>query len=917
MSQSENDEILGNIIQSNHYIRHRVQKGVNDFLLMRKNLLSQLQTKKLNDISKEFAPLIDAMSIETLNQQITSNKVQLALCGENSSGKTSFIHLLLGIGNILPADVGPITARIVKMRYAEPEDACAHIYPSIEESLNKKNGIKVDLSSFFIVNDADDEPNWEGIADKLGEYVRRPLGIDIKSKEFAIWAKHFIEIRLPSPTLKLGIDVYDTAGFRIRDAQVLKDCLYDLVRLVHPTIVFLYDTPTSTEETNDCFLALKDVLKHFDSSNIFFLNTKADIDKLPDIKKIKTEEQFINLLNNERIIRYNLLLKTPGMVNSMIGGLPKTFDKCNCFDICSANSEWMVPLGPIINKIAIQRLIQFVANSDLIMAQRVCNLVLPGIEAFFDLALITSHRERGQLEQLRSDAQQWIEIYFQEHRQAFKKFLRDIFQKILDRLLMIKNDLINRASKQNDISSMKLFIQLAIEQEVMKGIVYDALGTMSKTALDLMSSNQNLMINAASNEILVSALRIDTTDRIDTINDESKNAAILRYFMMQTITAPALMVTDHLFSDDMNQAQNNLLPSVNDHQQENDLNEIKNVDPLQVANKYLSEVQVQINAAENMFNTTVGTWCARQKAKLKKQISQQYEAAIAILPVRRQTHEILQKFTNQFIRIECQLQAAQDLAKFNGKKPIIHRTSSSSSSTITTGYRIDAIEWGSIKKNLFVKRLTRSISGHPDTSYLEAHYHRKMNNLNIPNIIKLTYLYENELPDHSYELWMIFQTESLDINRTLKHFIQQHNEQKTFISLKQIIEIMISIINSLVGLHENELVHRNMKSTNILLDEENRSFLADLGDWNLSNNDQSIDTELRHHITGGQDGINDDIKGFGQIGFKLLSILDIQEITSSICSEFKQLMGSCLEPELRAPEIRERLKYFYQKLKFS
>lgn len=41
--------------------------------------------------------------------------------GENSNRKTSFIHLLHGIGNIIPPDVGPITAWIVKIRYAETE----------------------------------------------------------------------------------------------------------------------------------------------------------------------------------------------------------------------------------------------------------------------------------------------------------------------------------------------------------------------------------------------------------------------------------------------------------------------------------------------------------------------------------------------------------------------------------------------------------------------------------------------------------------------------------------------------------------------------------------------------------------------------------------------------------------------------
>ena len=457
------EEKLKDILQSNNFIRRRVQESVNDFLQIRRDLLTLFNTKSLDNISNVFAPLVDAMRIEILNQQVTSTKVQLALCGENSSGKTSFIHLLLGIEDILPADVGPITARIVKMTYAKAENACAIIYPSLEDSFNNKIDTLIDLSSFFILNEEQDEPDWEGITNALAIHVKRPTEMDVNSDEFAKWAKHFIEIRLPSSTLKLGIDVYDTAGFRIRDAQILKDCLYDLVRLVQPTLVFLYDNPSSTDESNDCFLALKDALKHLDSSNIFFLNTKADIANMTGADKIKTKKEFIELFNNERIKRYGLLLKTPGMVNSITGGLPKSFEKCNCFDMCSVNSQAIPPWGPMLNENAIHRLIQFVANSDLIMAQRVSNLVLPVIEAFFDLTLITSHRTQEQLKELRRDAHQWVDNYFKEHREVFKKFLREIFKKISEDLLSIKIDLSRRAIQQKNLSNIRTFIQLAIK----------------------------------------------------------------------------------------------------------------------------------------------------------------------------------------------------------------------------------------------------------------------------------------------------------------------------------------------------------------------------------------------------------------------------------------------------------------------
>jgi hypothetical protein len=918
MSKNETDvtheEKLGSIIQSNHYIRYRVQDSVNKFLYFRQNLLRQLQTKELNNISNEFAPLIDAMHLETLNQQVTSDKVQLALCGENSSGKTSFIHLLLGIEDILPADIGPITARIVKMTYARAEEACAIVYPSLEASFNGIIDTRVDLAPFFSLKNEEDEPNWKGISDVLGEHVRRPKGIDVKSEEFAIWAKHFIEIRLPSSTLKLGIDVYDTAGFRRRDAQILKDCLYDLVRLIHPTIVFLYDNPSSTAETNECFLELKNTLKHLDSSNIFFLNTKADIDKMPGINKIKTEKQFIEFTNNERIKRYGLLLKTPGMANGMIGGLPKSFDKCHCFDICSVHSQEMIPYGPMMNKTCVQRLIQFVANSDLIMAQRVCNLVLPAIEAFFDLNLITSHRTKDQIKQLRIDALKWIESYFEKHHAAFDRFLRDIFKNIITRLSANETNLASRAAQQIEVTNIKIFIQLCIQQEIMKGVVYDALGLLPSIVSDLMIANQNLTINATSNEILVSALRVDVDDRPEILDEESANVSTLKCFMKQTFITPVLIVTDLLFNEESNATRNNLLSSTKSRYSEFSNLDFASANPLQEAQQYLKEIHQHIKTSEKMFRTTISTWCSRLKDKLKQQIGQQYDAAITVLPVRHRVHDILQQYIQQFVRIECQLQAAQDLAKFNDKKPFIRSSMKSNPDSSKTVYSFDEIQWGSINKNLFVKRLTHSIPAQPYASYLEAHYHRKMTNLNIPNIIKLTYLYENQLSDGSYELWMIFEIGTLNIKRNLKDFIDKHHQLETFISLKKMFEIILPIINALAGLHENELAHRNVKSTNILLGENNQSFLADLGDWSLPNNEKSIDIELRHYISGISDGISIDIQDFGQLCFFLCTIVDPGDASSPIFREYKQLIDTCVTAKSKATEIRHDLKYLYDRL---
>jgi serine/threonine protein kinase len=234
---------------------------------------------------------------------------------------------------------------------------------------------------------------------------------------------------------------------------------------------------------------------------------------------------------------------------------------------------------------------------------------------------------------------------------------------------------------------------------------------------------------------------------------------------------------------------------------------------------------------------------------------------------------------------------------------------------MSTVYTLDEIEWGTINKNLFVKRLTQPIPNRPYTSYLEAHYHRKITNLNIPNILKLSYLYENLLPNSLNEFWMIFETQTLDIKRNLQNFIEEHQQQNRTISLRKNFEIILPIINALTELHENELVHRNIKLSNILLDQNDESCLADLGNWSLLNTDQSIHVEWRHYLSKNSDGILKDIQDFGQLSFTLCSIINSDDLKSSICGEYKQILGTCLSNEPpRTGSIRQDLKDLYDNL---
>ena len=98
----------------------------------------------------------------------------------------------------------------VKLTYAPAEQACARIYQrkSGENEENDDLVEEISLSSFF-----DSEPRWKDIEQSLKKHLDRPTHMELASAEFIQWAQQWVEIRLPSPILQLGIDVYDTPGF--------------------------------------------------------------------------------------------------------------------------------------------------------------------------------------------------------------------------------------------------------------------------------------------------------------------------------------------------------------------------------------------------------------------------------------------------------------------------------------------------------------------------------------------------------------------------------------------------------------------------------------------------------------------------------------------------------------------------------
>lgn len=275
------------ILKSNEDFKENVLKMAEQFIELRKKFLQECPDFSIDpQQTVRTTERFESFSEELIRQFTTNQGAAITVYGPNSSGKTAFIQHFLKIGDIFPSDVGPVTTRIVKLMYAPADQAYAHVYTSLDERLAKKEPVvSISLTEFF----ADpNEPDWETIGDRLKKYLARPE--DLKDEDFVAWSRHFIEIGLPSPVLQLGIDIYDTPGFLSNNRdEILNENLYELIKSIRPTLLFLYENPGVSETDKDCFLSLKKALGSLENIPVFFLNTKADVTNILKNQRVNTK----------------------------------------------------------------------------------------------------------------------------------------------------------------------------------------------------------------------------------------------------------------------------------------------------------------------------------------------------------------------------------------------------------------------------------------------------------------------------------------------------------------------------------------------------------------------------------------------------------------------------------------------------
>jgi serine/threonine protein kinase len=935
------------IIDLNHHIKCTIEQLTNDFMDIYLNFQNVISKSSTNDpIIEMHKKPIESSNLKFLNNRQTYARYQLAFCGPNASGKTTFLHSFLKINNILPAGAGPITARIVKFTYTTPSEACLIIYPSIEDAYaeNRKEEHKLLLAEYF--NDC--TTDWKGIQEAIKIHVIRP---EVKTeKEFNDWAKKFIEIQIPSPTLELGIDVYDTPGLLFHDYPILKDNLQELVRHVRPTIVFLYANATFAKDANDCYLMVRSGLGDLEQPSIFYLNTKQDITTLfnsvgitsRNVKQF-TVTKYQEILPNERLKRYQLLYKAIGIANN----LPiiennvsiEIFNrKCDNFDICSIVGVSLLRECAIeMTEKVCQRIIEFAVKTEMKQPYEMVDLVLAKIDNIFNFAASTSHRTQKQLDKTRFDAKRWSDKFFQKFQQHLSQVTETVYENILQRFDQHSDNIIERAIKlersddplhteTKDIirANIKNFIKIVVQEEIIKVVINEFVNeakykfqSLVKYEI-LVSTEKNELLTTAQRQVLIDISSNDITQRgwIETILYQISigPSALLRLIRgVSTLPYQDYWNKLDIRASDAKDKFYEILDSMDSFSILIDQSKRR-----EFAIEVLKKRRLKITARKDLYNQNLKLWIENKKKMFDDNIQNNYYLTLSRLANRRCTYESIKTYIKRFAEVECKLVAIKDLAKFNGQNPDINESEELGHGT---HFAVYPAEWAT-EKNLAVKRLKQSSNEYAYLQYLEAHHHRKITQLRLtipskreeepleirmPRIVPLLYLYERQENNNQVTLYMFLPKYPQSLDKYLQDNISK-------IKADQVIQIALDMADVLVLLHANEIVHRDIKAKNILMDENLQCYLADFGtarEW-ITNSTILGTLPLPPEVNSGSiyDGTVADVYSFGIFLYELLpkksysrpdSIKTIQEMLESISPLnehnriYENLIKSCLQ----------------------
>ncbi|CAF1275131.1 unnamed protein product [Rotaria sp. Silwood1] len=812
-----NDEHIITSLACAHRLKTSVCRTATEFKHLRTKLLENLQTIKSKHVNNNSQGSLSTMAIDycfdddvsiddhfqqvsdaILEEHAVAKRPSLVIFGPNSSGKTSFIQRFLGIGNILPSGIGPVTARIVQFTYASADRACFHVYETIEKTSVQAEG---NLSHFF---ENQLQPNWEGITKVIQPHVKRPINIDENSVEFNEWAKCFVELSLPSSVLSLGIDIYDTPGFLSDNReQVLTENLHKLVKRITPTLVFLYDNATISDTDKNCFLAMKDTLGSMERVSVFFLNTKADCISiandyfLDDDPENVSVDLFSNTLREKRQHCYELLLRRCEMANEALGRLPDSVDECTCFDICTVpgNFDPWETYTNVINTTSFRRIVAFAVEAYSAPTLALMRDMLATVDDYFDLTVSTADRLPKQWAALHDEAIEWGCHFFDEYEKVLPELIDDLVANILHLFEELKPQIAHQA----------------------------ALIKRTEDSIDALLQDNN-----GDHDIYK---LLEAMDAYATLSNETNR----RTFAIYCLTTIA--------------------------------DEIKQQKPA--------------------FGRNLIQWVNEQRKAFNKNVTSNYKYITKHLSDQQKLHNLISQFSGPFAIIECQLLAAEELNRRGGVLPTIGEELGRG------GFcSVHTAQWDP-ENNLAVKKLLCPSVENEQMFALEAHYHRTAARLCSNYLVPLLHLYENNIDDNKQELWLIMPRYSM----SLRKYLTQHIHD---ISFAKVISFALTIAQALAELHRLEIVHRDLKSSNIMLDDNEQCHIIDFGTVKLGLSNRTLlgtaplPPEMiaaylqsnSRYIT--YDGTAADVYSFGLLLYEMLPKLSYEQLNVDTVSNLEK-----------------------------
>lgn len=848
-----NTDKIKSIIRSNNVIKKTTQTCVKDFLTIQMDFLEKVNQMNCRlDTVKHVADIfLDKEKKDVLSEYQPLEQVQLAVCGYNNSGKTSFIHELLGFGDFLPAGEGAVTARIVKFTYAPSDAACLIKYSSVSDCTEV--GDRVVLSNSFL-NNMTKTARAKALRRVIREHLARPQDIDEMSDEFAQWARCFIEIRIPAPILEMGLHVYDTPGFLGSDPSILRENLLRLVASVHPTIVFLYDNSVVSDDSRQCYEKLKEALRsELLGVDVFFLSTKADIAVIRKNASNNDDDDDDDaddekLLEKERFNRYNQLIKVDEMKgdihNPNEDGQAPSLEQCQCFDIFSTLSP-DDPIVRIMKRQSIERIIHFAAKHDLRPTRLVISIIHAAIDAFFDFVLVTNRRSRDEWEKLRDEALQWSEHFFKQYRDAIDQIAAEVNRRLPQRFQEKYNDIKERSLKDCETRGIKWnerldsglplrfrdytiikaafqsvanfnreykcdeknFIDMLVEREVTKPIIQRIVSQetehikLSVSKMFTCHRNKNELLHAAYREVLM-----DIGDFGD-INHLSIGQIVVKaikavlcspLFLACVVNCLLILPFVALFS----------LTKKADKKAQN-----LHLRRKEIILSYLAEFETILPTMGDHIKTKMIESIDNVHNKFQNKVNDYFKIVCRTIEDRQRAYELARSFVSHFARIECRLQANLDLAAHYGSCPVIDQK-------VVLGiggfFTIHPASWDN-ESELVAKKLRDNITN-PDFAYIEAHFHRTVTNLDILHMVHLKYLYE----DSDSSLYLLLPRYETDL-----HSFLVNNMKK--MTADNAIQISHDIGSVIAHMHAHDHVHRDIKVQNILMDKQKQVYLADFG----------------------------------------------------------------------------------------